>query len=363
MNDRDKTRKIIHIDMDAFFAAVEQRDFPQYRGKPIVVGGKPNSRGIVAAASYEARKFGIHSAMPASHAYRRCPHAIFVSPRFDAYKSASEAVHAIFRKYTSLVEPLSIDEAYLDVSDSKLRRGSATLLATDIRNEIRRKLRLTASAGISYNKMLAKLASEVNKPNGQFTITPDMAQEWLKQVPIGKFAGIGRATATKMADLNIRTGADLLAWELPQLERRFGKVGRWYFNMVRGIDDRPVTTHRERKSYGKERTFPQDLSDTAEMLQVLHQLTNQIFEHLTKKSLQAQTITLKAKYPNFQQVTRAHTAESPFKNAQEVHALLPALLAKTEAVKRTVRLLGISFAKISTLGEITPPKNEQQPLI
>ena len=339
-------RKIIHIDMDAFFAAVEQRDFPELRGKPVVVGGQPDSRGVVATCSYEARKFGIHSAMPASRAYQLCPHAKFVPPRFPAYKQASEDIHKIFHLYTDMIEPLSLDEAYLDVSGSEFYNGSATLLAEKIRSDIHESIQLTASAGIAYNKFLAKLASDQNKPDGQYVIKPGEAELYLKALPIGRFYGVGKVTEAKMQAFGIKTGGDLKNKSLQDLQSLFGNSAEYYFNISRGIDDRPVMSTRVRKSLGSETTFPRDISDTKEMLNHLFQLLEEVLESLEKRELLAYTITIKVKYASFTQVTRSYTSNSVISDDNKARELIPALLAKTEVNKKSVRLLGLSFSNL-----------------
>ena len=345
-------RKIIHIDMDAFFASIEQRDFPEYRNKPLVVGGQPNSRGVVATCSYEARQFGIHSAMPSAHAYRLCPSAIFVPPRFEAYRQASDHIRAIFKRYTSVIEPLSLDEAFLDVTNARLHHGSATLIAAAIRADIKQELKVTASAGISYNKFLAKLASDENKPDGQFTILADQASDWLRALPIRKFFGIGKATEAKMHRLGIYTGKDLETHSKIKLIQAFGHAGAYYYDIVRGIDDRPVSPSRKRQSIGCENTYAQDISSTEEMLEALTKMTEKIATSLVEKSLYAQTLTIKATYPSFQTVTRSHTFPVPFNDSATMVEWLPTLLKKTDAEKNHVRLLGISVSKLSQMTKV-----------
>jgi len=339
-------RKIIHIDMDAFFAAVEQRDFPELKGHPVVVGGQPDSRGVVATCSYEARKYGIRSAMPTSHAYQLCKHAKFVHPRFAAYKQASEEIHSVFHEYTSIIEPLSLDEAYLDVTDVDLCNGSATLMAREIREKIFKKTQLTASAGISYNKFLAKLGSDENKPNGQFLIKPGDAIEYLKDLPIGRFYGVGRVTETKMKALEIYTGGDLKNKSMLELQQLFGNSAEYYYDISRGIDHRPVSTQRERKSLGAETTFQKDLKDVEQMLEQLRLLAEETLESLKQREIMAYTITIKVKYADFTQVTRSYTSESVISEASRVMNIIPALLAKTDVEFRSVRLLGISFSNL-----------------
>ena len=328
--------------MDAFYAAVEQRDNPELRGKPLVVGGSPDGRGVVATASYEARRYGIRSAMPSAHERRLCPHAIFLRPRFDVYRAESQRIRAIFRRYTPLVEPLSLDEAYLDVTDSRACRGSATLIARQIKREIFEETGLTASAGVSYNKFLAKLASEVNKPDGLYVITPEEGPAFVAGLEIGRFHGVGPATEARMHELGIRTGADLARWSLPELQAVFGKSGEFFYNIARGIDERPVRPSRERKSYGTETTFERDLSDPKDMLAALRPLAEEVLSGLASLRLTASTWTLKVRYHDFQLITRSHTTLHPITELADLMQLLETLLARTEAATRPVRLLGVT---------------------
>ena len=339
-------RKIIHVDMDAFFASVEQRDNPRLLGKPVVVGGRPDSRGVVAACSYEARKFGVHSAMPCSKAYRLCPDAIFVKPRFEAYKEASEQIHAVFSEFTECIEPLSLDEAFLDVSECKKFQGSATLIANDIRRRIRSKTRLTASAGVSYNKFLAKIASDMNKPDGLYLIEPAYAEAFIEQLAVRKFFGVGKVTEAKMHRHKIFTGKDLKARTELELTQMFGKSGRHYFNIARGIDDRPVRASRQRKSIGKETTFAEDILDMEKIWSIIHQLTTRVVVVLNDKALQAKTVTLKVKYSDFQLVTRSKTCAECLTKEQEVLDCLPELVRKTELGNRPIRLVGVSLSSL-----------------
>ncbi len=343
-----QVRKIIHIDMDAFFAAVEQRDFPQYRNKPLIVGGKPDSRGVVSTCSYEARRYGVHSAMPSSHAFRLCPQAIFVTPRFDAYQEASHAIRKIFAQYTALFEPLSLDEAYLDVSDISLCKGSATLMAQEIKAKIKQKTQLTASAGVSYNKFLAKIASDMDKPDGLYLITPEQGAEFAANLAVQKFHGIGQATYKKMQALGIETGRDLQEYSLPLLRQHFGKAGEYYYNICRGIDLRPVNSHRVSQSIGVENTFPEDIQELDEIIFQLRQLLTQALERLTEKNLTARTLTVKIKYHNFVQITRSRTVSCSLLTASEevLVSLLLSLLKNTEVGKRKVRLLGVSLSSL-----------------
>ncbi len=344
-------RKIIHVDMDAFFASVEQRDTPAYRGQPLIVGGDPERRGVVAACSYEARVFGIHSAMSSSRAKQLCPSAIFVRPRFEAYKEASLAIHEIFHEYTDLVEPLSLDEAYLDVSQSQLFSGSATLIAKDIKQKIYSSTGLTASAGISYNKFLAKIGSDMDKPNGLFLILPQAANDLLESLAIRKFHGIGKATESKMKALGIHNGYDLKQWSRAKLQHHFGRAAVYYFDIVRGIDHRSVENNRVRKSMGAETTFSTDLIDRQEMLRCLEPLAEKVVIGLQSKRFAAQTITLKVKFDNFQQITRSHTEVRAFTELSVVLNRLTELMQRTEAGQRKVRLLGLSLSNLSLLDE------------
>ena len=342
-------QKILHIDMDAFFAAVEQRDNPAYSGKPLIVGGKPDSRGVVAACSYEARKYGIHSAMSSAVAYRRCNHAIFVKPRFEAYKEASRQIQKIFTEYTPLVEPLSLDEAYLDVTECSKHEGSATRIAQEIKHRIKEKTGLTASAGVSYNKFLAKIASDMDKPDGLFVIKPDQGARFVEQLPIRKFHGIGAATEKKMKALGIYNGADLRQWALADLQKYFGKSSHYYFQISRGVDDRPVRNQRTRKSIGSETTFANDICDQNILIEQLNKLGLDVGQQLQKRQLAARTVTVKVKYANFEQVTRSYSTPSIIEDSHDIEKWLPYLLMKTDAGVRSVRLLGVtvsSFAEV-----------------
>ncbi|MEY4209671.1 MAG: hypothetical protein RLZ92_49 [Pseudomonadota bacterium] len=341
-------RKIIHIDMDAFYAAIEQRDNPQYRNKAIIVGGYPNSRGVVATCSYEARQFGVHSAMPSSHAYRLCPQAIFVKPRFSVYQETSAIIREIFSRYSNKVEPLSLDEAYLDVTESQLFQGSATLLAKQIKAEIRKQTQLIASAGISYNKFLAKLASDYGKPDGLFLITPEQGETFIEQLSIGKFHGIGPATEQKMHQLGIFNGHDLKQVSLEILQQHFGKAAEHYFNIARGIDHRSVNSQRIRKSIGAETTFQQDLDDLQQVIAQLQTLFEQNLAKLQAKNQNAYTLTIKIKYQNFVQITRGKTLSQPIKNDQQARLVIADLLKNTGVGEKKVRLLGITLSGLES---------------
>jgi len=348
-------RKIIHIDMDAFFAAVEQRDNPELRGKAIAVGGSPNRRGVVATASYEARKFGVRSAMSSFRAMQLCPHLIMVPGRFEAYREASQVIRSVFAEYTDLIEPLSLDEAYLDVTENHPGIGSATLIAKEIKAKIFERTGLTASAGVSYNKFLAKVASDFRKPDGIFVVTPPEAEAFIESLAIEQFRGIGTKTAPKLHALGIHTGKDLKALSLEELEVIFGRSALYYYEQVRGIDDRAIETHWERKSVGSEETFSKDIVEIEAMLDALIPLAEELSEWLKRKSQQGYTLTLKVKYANFEQITRRQTVSYPITETKEMMALAEMLLQQTEARSRPVRLLGLSLSKLYEAGtELIP---------
>jgi DNA polymerase-4 len=353
-------RKIIHIDMDAFYASVEQRDEPSYRGKPLVVGGSPDKRGAIAAASYEARKFGIRSAMPSRIAVKKCPDVIFVKPRFEVYRAVSEQIREIFYRYTDLVEPLSLDEAYLDVSVNKQGISSATAIAKAIKDCIYKETSLRASAGISINKFLAKVASDIDKPDGLFLIAPNAAEAFVEQLPIEKFHGIGTVTAAKMHKLGISSGTDLKQWSEEALVEQFGKAGRFYYRIARAQDDRPVTPNRICKSIGAEKTFEQDLNDFLLMQAELKTIAHKLKERLDAKTTCGRTITLKVRYSDFQLITRSHTLSLPTNNEAIILNLAQELLSSIDLSSKKVRLLGIS---ISNLGEVEQKQPHQQLLL
>lgn len=339
-------RKIIHIDMDAFFAAVEQRDFPKYQNKPVIVGGQPNSRGVVATCSYEARQYGIHSAMPSSQAYRLCPQAIFVKPRFEAYKEASSIIRQVFSRYTELFEPLSLDEAYLDVSNNTSYQGSATLIAKEIKKSILQKTGLVASAGISYNKFLAKIASDMDKPDGLYLITPEQGLAFVEKLAVGKFHGIGKATEKKMHGLGIKTGNDIKNQSLHFLLQHFGKAGQYYYNISRAIDHRPVNNHRDSKSVGVETTFQVDIKERQQVVQHLHQLLSKALKKLDDKKMTAQTLTIKIKYHDFVQITRSRTLSQTITDLIEPKLVFDELLKNTDVGLRKIRLLGVTLSSL-----------------
>lgn len=345
-----ESRKIIHIDMDAFYASVEQRDRPELRGRPVIVGGNPQRRGVVAACSYEARRFGVRSAMPGKEAHRRCPQAVFLSPRFEVYKEVSRQIQEIFFDYTDLVEPLSLDEAFLDVTRNKSDTPSATCIAQEIRARIYRETGLTASAGVSFNKFLAKVASDLNKPNGIAVIRPEEADAFIDGLPIRKFFGVGKATERKMIRLGIKTGADLKRYDRADLVRRFGKSGNYFYDIAHGNDDRPVKPDRVRKSLGKETTLDQDIEDRLEMLDILAGIAQKIEASVHRRDIRGTTLTLKLRYDNFQTVTRSITRPEPFIDAAEMMRVAERLLDCTEAGKRKVRLLGLTISNLEGAG-------------
>jgi DNA polymerase-4 len=344
--DPARQRKIIHIDMDAFFASVEQRDNPELRGKPVAVGGS-RERGVVAAASYEARTFGVHSAMPSVMAKRRCPDLIFVTPRFDVYKVVSLQIREIFAEYTSIIEPLSLDEAYLDVTENLKGIASATEIAEDIRVKIRRETNLTASAGISYNKFLAKLASDHRKPDGLFVITPKMGPAFVEKLPVEKFHGVGPATTAKMNRLGIATGLDLRAQTLPFLQRHFGKSGAYFYWIARGVDERPVRPDRVRKSVGAENTFAQDLHAFEPMREALEPIIAKVWRQCQVTGIRGRTVTLKVKFADFQQITRSKSIGDAIGSLADLERLSLGLLEPLLPTKRGVRLLGISLSSLT----------------
>lgn len=333
--------------MDAFFASVEQRDFPELKGRPVIVGGNPQGRGVVAAASYEARVYGVHSAMPSSRAVKLCRDAVFRPPRVDVYRDVSRQIRELFYEYTPDVEPLSMDEAYLDVTANLKKNPSATLIARDIRARIRKETGLTASAGVAGNKFLAKIASDMNKPDGLFIITPGEAASFLEELEIRKFYGVGKATMKKMDFLGIRNGKDLKEWSERDLVRHFGKQGHHFFRIVRGIDNREVKPHRIRKSIGKERTFSKDISDIRQIQYSLKELSEKVSMSLNRHQASGKTVTLKVRYRNFETVTRSITFQHYIRNREEIADTAVKLLDETEAGNRHVRLLGITLSSLN----------------
>ncbi len=338
-------RKIIHVDMDAFYASVEQRDDPSLRGKPVAVGGQV--RGVVAAASYEARKYGVRSAMPSVTAKRHCPDLIFVKPRFDAYRAVSNQIRAIFADYTSLVEPLSLDEAYLDVTEDLKGIGIATRIAEEIRARIRAETKLTASAGVSYNKFLAKLASDQNKPDGLCVITPARGEAFVATLPVKRFHGVGPKTAEKMARMGIVTGADLRAQSLAFLAHNFGSAGQYYHDLARGICHRQVRPDRPYKSIGAEDTFAQDLIAEADLAAELERISHTVWRRVAGKALSGRTVTLKVKYRDFQILTRARSLDRAVAGREEFLKIGCALLRTLMPAAKGIRLLGLTLSNLS----------------
>lgn len=344
-------RKIIHIDMDAFYASVEQRDNPALRGKPVAVGGS-RARGVVAAASYEARTFGVRSAMASVTAKKRCPHLIFVPPRFDVYKGVSAQIRRIFEEYTPLVEPLSLDEAYLDVTAYQDGGVSATEIATEIKAKIKAETGLTASAGVSYNKFLAKLASDYRKPDGIYVIKPAQGEAFVERLSVGQFHGIGRVTAEKMNQLGIHTGADLRQQTEAFLRRHFGKSGGYYYQIARAVDDRPVNPERIRKSSGSENTFEHDLFTPAELEDGLRPLIDDVWDYCTNRGIAGRTVTVKVKFDDFQQITRSKLALSAILDKPFFERLAYSLLESLHPVPKGVRLLGVTLSNLESLDEL-----------
>lgn len=338
-------RKIIHVDMDAFYASIEQHDNPELRGKAVAVGG--GQYGVVAAASYEARKFGVRSAMPGRLAQEKCPHLIVVKPRFARYKEISQQIREIFYEFTDLVEPLSLDEAYLDVTENKLNITSANDIARNIRRRIFETTGLTASAGISVNKFLAKVASDYNKPNGQKTIHPSQVLAFMEELPIEKFYGIGKVTANKMHALHIFKGADLKRRSLQELQTLFGKSGQFYYNIVRGIHHSEVRPHRIQKSVGVEETFWENLVDEQSVFQELQLLSEELWQRLVKKNIKGKTLTLKLRYKDFSIFTRSRTREEFYMKGEEFYAVAKELW-ELRPFDKPVRLLGLSLSNLNT---------------
>ncbi len=337
------TRKIIHVDMDAFFASVEQRDDPSLRGRPVAVGHGA-ARGVVAAASYEARVFGVKSALPSVTALRRCPDLIFVPPRFDVYKSVSRQIHAIFAEFTDLIQPLSLDEAYLDVTENRAGLPTAWLTAKAIRARILEETGLTASAGISYNKFLAKLASDHRKPNGQFAVTPDMGEAWVETLPVSRFHGVGPKTAEKMQRLGIETGADLRAKSMAFLQQHFGSSADWYYAIARGQDDRPVNPNRIRKSSGSETTFDRDLTDPAEIEAGVLQMADDVWQWCEKAHAFGRTATVKIKFRDFRQITRSRSHPCAISNHATLRQTSLDLMRSIYPPEKGIRLVGVTVS-------------------
>jgi DNA polymerase-4 len=351
----EQQRRIVHVDLDAFYASVEQRDNPELRGKPVAVGGS-RERGVVAAASYEARRFGVHSAMPSVTARRKCPELIFVKPRFDVYREVSRQIREIFFEYTPLVEPLSLDEAYLDVTENLKGIAYATQVARAIRAWIWRETQLTASAGISFNKFLAKMASDQNKPNGHFVITPEMGPAFVEGLPVGKFHGIGPATARKMNELGIFTGLDLKAQSLGSLQECFGKAGTHYYWIARAVDHRLVQPDRIRKSIGAENTFENDLVALEEMRDALQPIVDKVWRYCEQTEVRGRTVTLKVKFSDFQQLSRSRTLTGYVDSRSALEQASVDLLRQLFPMDKSVRLLGLSLSALNTEDEPESPQ-------
>jgi DNA polymerase-4 len=341
----ERKRKIIHVDMDAFYASVEQRDNPELRGRPVAVGGQ--HRGVVMAASYEARKFGIRSAMPSVTAKRRCPELIFVKTRFDVYRAVSQQIRAIFLDYTDLVEPLSLDEAYLDVTEDRHGLGSARAIAEDIRRRIREETGLTASAGVSYCKFIAKLASDHRKPDGLCVITPERGAEFVASLPVARFHGVGPVTARKMERLGIHTGADLQEWSLPALQAKFGSSADWYWRICRGIDDREVKPDRPYKSVSAERTFDEDQRDPDRLAEELDRISGYAWARVERAEVAGRTVTLKVKFADFTIISRSKSFTTNVPDQETFAAAGQALLSALHPLPKGVRLLGLGLHNLS----------------
>jgi DNA polymerase IV len=352
---QDRQRKIIHVDMDAFYASVEQRDNPDLRGKPVAVGGS-RERGVVAAASYEARKFGVRSAMPSVTAKRQCPDLIFVKPRFEVYKSVSQQVREIFAEHTPIIEPLSLDEAYLDVTENLQNIPLARDVALAIRAKIKEVTGLNASAGISYNKFLAKLASDHRKPNGQYVITPEMGPAFVESLPVGKFHGIGPATSAKMNALGLYTGLDMRNQSLEFMQANFGKAGAHYYWISRGVDNREVHTNRIRKSVGAENTFSSDLTKFDDMASELKPLVDKVWRHCEDKEACGRTVTLKVKFADFELITRSRTLPASIESRSSLESVTLDLLRIVFPLEKAVRLLGVSVSGFVGDDESNRPK-------
>ena len=347
-----RPRKIIHVDMDAFYASVEQRDDPSLKGKPVAVGG--GHRGVVTAASYEARKFGVRSAMPSVTARRLCPELIFVKPHFDVYRAVSHQIRAIFDDYTDLVEPLSLDEAYLDVTEDRRNLGSARAIAEDIRRRIREETGLTASAGVSYCKFIAKLASDHRKPDGLCVITPEKGPDFVASLPVARFHGVGPVTARKMERLGILTGTDLRDWSVPALQAHFGSSADWYWRICRGIDEREVKPDRPYKSVSAERTFDEDLRDADRLAAELERIAGFAWDRVERAEVIGRTVTLKVKFGDFTLITRSRSFAAPVPDIEAFREAGLALLAALHPLPKGIRLLGLGLHNLCESGQNEP---------
>lgn len=343
----DTSRKILHVDMDAFYASVEMRDNPSIRNKPVVIAKHPNltgGRGIVSTCNYKAREYGIHSAMSSMEAYRLCPQAVFVPVRMDYYRQVSNQIHEIFHRYTDLIEPVSLDEAYLDVTNNKINLNSATILAQFIQESIYNELSLTCSVGVSYNKFIAKICSDYNKPSGITVVPPSKAQEFLLDLSIDDFHGVGEKTLPRFHELGIHSGADLIEWELDDLMDEFGKMGYSLYHKVRGVHNSPVISHHERKSIGNERTFSSFLETDEAVLSELEKLTKKVVSRLTKSQQIAQTVTIKVRYEDFETITRQVQSPDGLQNFDEIYKIVKSLWFEHGNLSRSVRLLGVTVS-------------------
>lgn len=351
-------RKIIHIDMDAFYASVEQRDHSELKGKPVAVG-HAEKRGVVAAASYEARKFGVRSAMPSQKALKLCPDLIFVEGRMEVYKEVSAQVHAIFQEYTDLIEPISLDEAFLDVTENKKSMELAVDIAKEIKQRIRTDLHLIASAGVSYNKFLAKVASDYRKPDGLCTIHPDQAQAFIDRLPIESFWGVGPVTAKRMHQLGIYNGETLRQCSMEMLTRQFGKIGSLYYDFARGIDNRPVEAVRIRKSIGCEHTLEKDISLSSSVIIELYHVACELVERLARKQFKGTTLTLKIKFGDFTQITRSQSISRPLTTLKEILPLAKKLLKDVDYTHHPIRLIGLSVSNPKDTDSLILPNSPE----
>ena len=337
-------KQIIHVDMDAFYASIEQRDHPELQRMPVIVGGSPDGRGVVMTCSYEARKYGIHSAMPAKTAVQLCPQAIFMRPRLEVYKETSEIIQNIFHEYTDRIQPISLDEAYVDVTEISNNFTKSKFIAQEILNKIKERTRLPASAGVSFNKFLAKIGSDYNKPNGITVITLDNADEFIDNLPIGKFYGVGKKTEKRLQALGIKNGSDLKQFGPERLKKQFGKMGEYFYNCAIGIDNREVSLNWTRRSLSSERTLTRDIENKNEMLEILQKIATRIQEYLRKKELRGRTISLKMRYHNYQRISRCITLLEYIDEVEIIMDNIKKLLEKTDAGKKKVRLLGIKIS-------------------
>ena len=348
VSDPATVRRILHCDMDCFYAAVHMRDDPSLVGHPVVIGGNPNGRGVVAAANYEARRYGIRSAMPAAQALRRCAHVIFIKPEFPRYQEESQAIFEVFREFTPLVQPASLDEAYLDVTDRLEPYGSATAVAKEIRRRVQEERNLTVSVGVGPNRLIAKIASDFDKPDGLTVVKPQRVQAFLDPLPVRRVHGVGPATEKALHELGVETIADLRGLELDVLRQRFGRHGQGLYNYSRGIDERPVRIDRERKSLGQERTYERNVESLEEMDAHLEGLAERVAKGLEKREIGARTITVKVRYPDFTTLTRSRSLEHPTADTEQIATLAKELLRLTDASTRHVRLLGVTGSGLSS---------------